>query len=172
MSPAKSFAMLFENMTMLTACLWITGFVLFCVEFFQSMHGVFYGLGGGLIGAAFVTRSIYGNAGVAFMFILFTAVLLFAVHVVSLYTQKREWLRVARLEKAGERSRKYVKLIDSIGTANTPIDKTGHVTINDINLVVYSETPIAKGEKVRIIKITSDKILVERVNASVKPENS
>lgn len=170
MSPTKSFAVLFDNMTMLTACLWITGLVLFCVEFFQSMHGVFYALGGGLIGAALITRSIYGSAGVAFMFILVTAFLLFAVHVVSLFTQKREWLRVARLEKAGERSRKYVKLIDSIGIANTPIDKTGHVTINDINLVVYSETPISKGEKVRIINITSDKILVERVNASIKPE--
>ena len=152
-------------MTMLTACLWIIGFILLCVEFFQPMHGVFYGLGTGLVGAAFITRAIYGNAGVAFMFILFTAILLFAVHAVSLFTQKREWLRVARLEKESERSRKYVKLIDSIGVASTPINMTGSVAINDINLVVFSETPIAKGESVRIVKITSDKILVERVDA-------
>ncbi len=147
---------------MLTACLWITGLILFCIEFFQPMHGVAYGLGLGLIGGAFVTRMIYGSAGEAFIFVLFTSILLFAVHIVALATQKRDWLRVARMEKAGERRRRYGKLIDSIGVANTPIDLTGNVTINDINLVVYSERPIMQGERVRITKIAFDKIIVEK----------
>lgn len=162
MNPAECFAQLFESTNMVTACLWIIGFILFCVEFFQPMHGVMYALGGALTVSAFVTRMIYGSAGEAFMFVLLTAVMLFAVHCVSLAMQKREWLRVSRIERAGERTRKYESLLDSTGIANTPIDLTGSVTINDVNIVVYSETPIMRGERVRITEITSDRIIVER----------
>lgn len=163
MSLAQSFVELFSDIDMVSICLWITGFILFCIEFFQPMHGVAYILGVSLIGAAFCARMVYGSAGEAFVFILLTSVLLFAVHCVSLVTQRRDWLKVARLEKAGERSRKYGGLIDSMGVANTPIDLTGNATINDVNLVVYSFTPIMQGEKVKITKITQDKIIVERV---------
>ncbi|MDE6293929.1 MAG: hypothetical protein K2L88_04835 [Clostridiales bacterium] len=163
MSLAQSFVELFSDIDMVSICLWITGFILFCIEFFQPMHGVAYALGVSLIGAAFCARMVYGSAGEAFVFILLTSVLLFAVHCVSLVTQRRDWLKVARLEKAGERSRKYGGLIDSMGVANTPIDLTGNATINDVNLVVYSFTPIMQGEKVKITKITQDKIIVERV---------
>ncbi|MBD5131566.1 MAG: hypothetical protein HDT28_03085 [Clostridiales bacterium] len=166
MSPIDSFVALFESMTMLTVCLWITGFVLFCVEFFQPMHGVAYGLGLGLLSSAFITRMIYGSAGEAFIFVLTTCLLMFAVHVVSLFTHKRGWLSVARIEKAGERSRKYNSLVGSIGVAITPIDLTGNVTINDVNLVVSSEQPIALGQRVRITKITPDKIMVEETEDS------
>lgn len=164
MSLAQSFVEFFSNVDMVSICLWITGFILFCIEFFQPMHGVAYALGVSLIGAAFCVRMVYGSAGESFVFILLTAVLLFAVHCVSLVTQRRDWLKVARMEKAGERSRKYGGLIDSIGVANTPIDLTGNATINDINLVVYSFTPIMQGEKVKITKITQEKIIVERVD--------
>lgn len=167
MSLAQSFVQLFATIDMVSVCLWITGFILFCIEFFQPMHGVAYALGVGLIGAAFCVRMVYGSAGEAFVFVLLTSVLFFAVHCVSLATQKRDWLKVARMEKAGERSRKYGTLIESIGVANTPIDLTGSVTINDVNLVVYSFTPIAQGEKVKITKITQDKIIVERVDGDI-----
>lgn len=163
MSPTESFKELFGSINMLTVCLWITGFILFCIEFFQPMHGVAYSLGLGLLGAAFISRMIYGSAGEAFMFVMLTCVLLFCVHVVSIATQKRDWLKVARIERAGARRRRYNALIDSVGVANTPIDLTGNATINDINLVVYSETPIKQGERVRITGITPDKIIVERV---------
>lgn len=166
MNPGLCFISLFESMNTLTACLWITGLILFCVEFFQPMHGVAYSLGLGLIGAAFVTRMIYGSAGEAFVFVLITCVVLFCVHIIALITQKRDWLRVSRIEKTGERTRRYGKLIDSIGVAITPIDLTGSVNINDVNLVVYSDTPIEQGEKVRIVKIAVDKIIVERASAS------
>lgn len=164
MSLAVSFSRLFQTMNMVTVCLWITGAILFCVEFFQPMHGVAYALGGSLIGAAFVSRMAYGSAGEAFVFLLVTAVPLFGVHCVSLATQRRDWLKVARLEKAGERTRRYGNLIDSIGIANTSIDLTGNATINDVNLVVYSATPIARGERVRITEITPDKIIVVRAD--------
>lgn len=160
----QSFIALFESSTMLCVCLWITGFILFCIEFFQPMRGVAYVLGSALILCSFVTRMLYGSAGEAFFFVFLTSVLLFVVHISALATQKRDWLRVARMEKAGERRRKYGKLIDSVGVANTPIDLTGNVTINDVNLVVYSETPIMRGERVRITKITSDKIIVEKAD--------
>lgn len=163
MSPTESFKELFGSINMLTVCLWITGFILFCIEFFQPMHGVAYSLGLGLLGAAFISRMIYGSAGEAFMFVMLTCVLLFCVHIVSIATQKRDWLKVARIERAGARRRRYNALIDSVGVANTPIDLTGNATINDINLVVYSETPIKQGERVRITGITPDKIIVERV---------
>ena len=163
MSPTESFKELFGSINMLTVCLWITGFILFCIEFFQPMHGVAYSRGLGLLGAAFISRMIYGSAGEAFMFVMLTSVLLFCVHIVSIATQKRDWLKVARIERAGARRRRYNALIDSVGVANTPIDLTGNATINDINLVVYSETPIKQGERVRITGITPDKIIVERV---------
>lgn len=166
MSPTESFKELFGSINMLTVCLWITGFILFCIEFFQPMHGVAYSLGLGLLGAAFISRMIYGSAGEAFMFVMLTCVLLFCVHIVSIATQKRDWLKVARIERAGARRRRYNALIDSVGVANTPIDLTGNATINDINLVVYSETPIKQGERVRITGITPDKIIVERVAQS------
>ena len=81
--------------------------------------------------------------------------------MVSLATQKRDWLKVARLARAGERSGKYDSLVGSIGVANTPIDLIGNVTVNDVNLVVFSERPIGVGENVRIVKVTPDKIIVE-----------
>ena len=163
MTLAESFVQLFTSIDMVTVCLWTTGFILFCIEFFQPMHGVAYALGVMLIGGAFVTRSVYGSAGEAFWFVLITSVLLFAVHCVSLATQKRDWLKVARMEQAGVRTRKYGLLIDSIGVANTPIDLTGNATINDVNLIVCSFTPIMQGKKVKITKITQDKIIVEEV---------
>ncbi len=164
MSLADSFAELFRSINMVTVCLWIAGFILFCVEFFQPMHGAAYCLGVLLLGAAFVTRTVYGSPGVAFMFVFITAIMLFGVHCVSLATQKRDWLRVARIEKAGERNRKYGSLAGGVGIANTPIIFTGNATINDINLIVYSESPIKQGEKVKIVKITPDKIIVTRVD--------
>lgn len=171
MTPSQGFAELMVNTNMVTVCLWITGLILFCVEFFQPMHGIFYALGGGLLVAAFVTRTVYGTPSVGFMFIFVTAIILFCVHVVVLATQKRDWLAASRIERAGERRRKYGNLIDYIGVANTPIDLTGNVTINDINLVVYSETPIGAGEHVRIVKITNDKIVVERVDRDIEMLN-
>ncbi len=163
MGLGESFAALFDGTTILTVSLWVTGMILFAVEYFQPMRGIAYTIGLVLIGSAFVTHTVHGTPGEAFMFVFITAIMMFAVHAVSLGTHRRDWLKVARLEKAGERSRKYGSLIDRIGTASTPIDLTGNVTVNDINLVVYSESPIAQGETVRIIKVTHDKIMVERV---------
>lgn len=160
----ESFAALFDSANILVVCLWTTGFILFSIEFFQPMHGVAYALGVSVLGAAFITRMLYGSAGEAFVFVLITAVLMLAVHMVSLATQKRDWLRVARIERAGERSKRYGSLINSIGVANTPIDLTGNVSVNDVNLVVYSEKPIASGERVRIVRVTPDKIIVEKVD--------
>ncbi len=161
MTPGESFAKLFESMSMLTVCLWITGLILFCIEFFQPMHGLSYSLGALLIGTAFITRMIDGSPGEAFMFVIVTAMLLFIVHILSLGTQKRDWLRVSRMEKAGERNRKYGRLLGAVGIANTPIDLIGNVTIGETNLVVYSEKPIAEGARVRIAKVTADRIVVE-----------
>lgn len=169
-TPGESIAALFQSTNILTVCLWTIGFVLFAVEYFQPMRGIAYFVGVLLMGAAFVTRMIYGSPGEAFVYVFFTSLLLFLVHIVALGTQKRDWLRVARLEKAGERRRRYGSLINSIGVANTPIDHTGNVTINDVNLVVYSEIPIPQGKKVRITKVTPDRIMVER--ADVNPDDS
>ncbi len=163
MTPSESIAALFDSMDITTVCLWTTGFILFSVEFFRSMHGVMYAIGASLIGAAFVNCMMHGSPGEAFTYIFSTAVLLFAVHVVSLATQKRDWLYVSRMERTGERRRKFGSLIGSIGVAGTPINLTGNAAIDDVNLVVYSETPIAQGEKVKIVKVTTDKIIVERV---------
>lgn len=164
MKLGASIAALFGDVNILVVCLWITGMILFVAEFFQPMRGIAYVLGAVLTVSAFIARMTYGSAGEAFAFVLVTAAVIFAVHVVSLATQHRDWLRVSRIEKAGERSRRYGTLIGSIGTANTPIDHTGNVTVGDTNLVVYSEKAIDKGERVRIIRVTPDRIVVEQAN--------
>lgn len=163
MSLGRSFAAIFNSSDILTTCLWVTGFILFCIEFFQPMHGVAYMMGGGLLGASFVVRMLHGSAGEAFVFVFMTSVLLFGVHIIAL-SQKRDWLRVARFERAGARRKRYSSYIGSIGIANTPIDLTGNVTINDVTLVVYSKNPIAQGERVIVVQVTSDKIVVERAD--------
>lgn len=164
MTPVESFVALFGSMDIATVCLWTTGFILFAVEYFRPLHGLMYSFGITLLGAAFSTRMIYGSPGEAFMFVFLTAILMFAVHIVSLATQKRDWLAVARMKKFDEINRRYGNLIGSVGTASTSIDLTGNVAIDDINLVVYSDKPVPKGERVKITKVTPDKIVVEQID--------
>ncbi|MDE7463529.1 MAG: hypothetical protein K2M48_00740, partial [Clostridiales bacterium] len=159
MTPVESFAALFGSLDIATVCLWTTGFILFAVEYFRPLRGLMYSLGITLFGAAFVIRMINGSAGEAFMYIFVTAVLMFIVHVISMATNRRDWLTVARMKKSNEINRRYGGLVGSVGVANTPIDLTGNVTIDDINLVVYSDNPIRQGEIVRITKVTPDKIV-------------
>lgn len=164
MTPVESFAALFGSIDIATVCLWVTGFILFAVEYFRPMHGLMYSFGITLFGAAFATRMTYGSPGEAFMYILITAVLMFAVHVVSLATQRRDWLAVARMKKSDEINRRYGNLIGSVGVASTEIDLTGNAAIDDLNLVVCSDTPIKQGERVRIINVTQNKIVVEQID--------
>lgn len=163
MSLSESFNALFAQSNILVLCLWITGFVLFSVEFFQPMRGAAYVLGVILIAAAFIVRMLYGSAGEAFVFVFVTTVLMFGVHVVALGTQKRDWLRVSRFERANA-TRKYGSLVGSIGIANTSIDRIGNVTIGDLNLMVYSDDPIERGQKVKVTGVTRDKITVQKVD--------
>lgn len=161
MTLGQSIAALFNDVTILVMSLWITGIILFVIEFFQPMHGIAYGLGGGLLLMAFTSRMLYGSAGEAFAFIMITAFIILGVHMFSLSVQRRDWLYASRIEKVGERNRRYGSLIGSIGVTNTPIDNTGNVTVGDINLVVYSERAIEKGVRVRIVQVTPDRIIVE-----------
>ena len=158
MTFGESIAALFASTDILTVCLWATGFILFVIEFFQPMHGV-----GSLMTASFVTRMLHGSAGEAFVFVLLTAILLFGAHIAAL-AQRRDWLRVARIERADARRRRYGSLIGSIGIANTEINLTGNATINEVNLVVCSDKPIDQGERVIIVQVTPDKIVVERAD--------
>ena len=163
MTLGESFVALFASTDILTVCLWAAGFVLFVIEFFQPMHGVAYSLGGSLMGASFITRMLHGSAGEAFVFVLLTAVLLFGAHVAAL-AQKKDWLRVAKIERANTSRKHYGSFVGSIGIANTAINLMGNATINDVNLVVCSETPIEQGERVIIVKVTPNKIMVERAD--------
>ena len=165
----SGFNELFSTASILTISLWVTGIVLFSAEFFQPMHKLGYVLGGSLIVAAFVTQAVHGSAAQAFWFVFLTVIVAYAVHVVSVAICKRDWLYASRLERASERSRKYGTLsAGSVGIASSPINLTGSATINDVNLVVYSETPIAVGERVRISRVTRDKIIVERAELTPK----
>lgn len=127
------------------------------------MRKIAYMTGLSLIVTAFVIGMIYGSPSAAFAFVALTAFCLFSVHIVALAAQKRLWLGVARLERASLNRRKYGSLIDGTGIANTPIDLTGSVTVNDVNLVVHSESPIAAGERVKIIRVDADRIMVEKI---------
>ena len=160
---------LFGTANILTISLWVTGIVLFAAEFFQPMHKLGYALGSSLIVAAFVTQAVHGSAAQAFWFVFLTVIVMYVVHVVSIAICKRDWLYASRLERANERSRKYGSLAaGSVGIASSAINLTGSATINDINLVVYSETPIGVGERVRITRVTRDKIIVERAEFTTR----
>ena len=67
------------------------------------------------------------------------------------------------MKRVGERSKRYGSLVGSAGVAITPIDLSGNVTVNDVNLAVYSEKPIPQGASVRIVRVDPDKIIVERI---------
>lgn len=156
----ESVTALFSSANILTLCLWIMGFALFSIEMFQPMRRISYLMGLAMLTAAFITHMIHGTTGEAFFFILFTAIAIFAVHIMSLAVQKRDWLNVARMTRAGSRSRRLSSLVGAYGVASTSIAFTGNVIVNDINLVVYSETPIAIGERVCISEVTPDRITV------------
>ena len=169
MSVFSGIVELIRSANILTISLWATGIVLFAAEFFQPMHKLGYTLGLSLVVASLVTHSFHGSAAQAFWFVFLTAIVIYAVHVVSVAICKRDWLRASRLEQASERSRKYGMLAaGSVGIASSPINLTGSATINDVNLVVYSETPISAGERVRISRVTRDKIIVERVDPATE----
>ncbi len=165
MSIGESIIALCENSNILVVVLWITGLILFAVEFFQPMRGISYALGILLTVAAFVIRMIIGSPGEAFVFVWVTAVLMFVLHSVALFTKKRDWLRVSKMKRVGERSKRYGSLVGSAGVAITPIDLSGNVTVNDVNLAVYSEKPIPQGASVRIVRVDPDKIIVERIES-------
>ena len=129
------------------------------------MHKMSYTLGALMLVAAFVTQMIIGSPGEAFVFILLTCLAWYAVHLLSLVTQKRDWLKVSRLERAGEvKSRKLGSLVGKTGVAITVIDMTGSVNVDDVNLAVYSETPIPVGQRVRITRVSNDRITVEPID--------
>lgn len=165
MSIGESIIALCENSNILVVVLWITGLILFAVEFFQPMRGISYALGILLTVAAFTVRMIIGSPGEAFVFVWVTAVLMFVLHSVALFTKKRDWLRVSKMKRASERSKRYGSLVGSSGVAITPIDLSGNVTVNDVNLAVYSEKPIPQGANVRIVRVDPDKIIVERIES-------
>ena len=156
---------LIVSINILTVGLWVTGIVLISAEFFQPMQKLGYILGTLLVVVAFVTHVIHGTVPQAFWFVFLTVLIVYIVHVVSIAICKRDWLNASRIERARERSRKYGTLAaGSVGIAISPINLTGSATINDINLVVYSDTPIGAGERVRITRVTRDKIVVERAS--------
>lgn len=165
MGLGESFDALFSSANILTVCLWVGGIILFSIEFFQPMHKMSFSLGALLLVAAFVTRVIIGSPGEGFAFILMTCLMLYAFHLLSIVTQKRDWLKVSRLERAGEvKSRKLGSLVGKTGVAITVIDMTGSVNVDDVNLAVYSETPIAVGQRVRITRVSNDRITVEPID--------
>ncbi|MCH5160948.1 MAG: hypothetical protein J1G04_02855 [Clostridiales bacterium] len=163
MSIWKGIVELIVSANILTMSLWVTGIVLFAAEFFQPMHKLGYTLGLLLVVAAFVTHTLHGTVAQAFWFVFLTVIVIYVVHIVSVVICKRDWLNASRIGRARERSRKFGTLAaGSVGIAISPINLTGSATINDINLVVYSETPISAGERVRITRVTRDRIIVER----------
>ena len=181
MDLGDSFYRLFSSPSILVLGLWTVGFVLFSIEYFQPMRGLMYVLGGTLVIAAFITRMLYGSAGEAFAFVLVTAVFMLVMHAASIATQKRHWLRAARsaptahIERLGERDRSRSALVrnsDALvgrtGVANTQIFHTGNVTVDDVNLVVTSETPIPTGARIKIVRVTADKIIVERIDSTTQ----
>lgn len=160
-------SVLFGDMSFVVIVLGVAGLALVIVEFFQPMYGIGAGSGSALIVAAVVVRMLaYGTEGMLFFMLFFVACILLVSHALMLRLHKREWLTqsVYATEEPDNEDDIYSFLLSLEGTATTRIDGYGHMSINDVNFYVTAESPIQKGERVRVVKVEGDRIVVRRAD--------
>lgn len=156
---------LFAGMSTASFVLTLLGLMLIVVEFFQPSHGIAAACGAVLTICGVVVRMLSGGTSVMLFFmVFFIAVVLLAAHMLALRTQKKAWLTQSLALKlqndVQEQEGDYSVLLGRDGMATTDIDGTGHMTLDDVNFFVTSEGFIAKGNTVRVVRVTGDRISV------------
>ena len=173
----KNLTDLITDSSIATVILLGLGLMLIIVEFFQPARGIpsYCGIVLSLCGIVIRMLKSDGTFIMLFYMLFGCALILLVAHVFLSLRQKKAWLTQSlaiKLEKAmnDDGIDDYEDLIDKIGTATTDIDENGHVTLGDINLYVASDTFIEKGSKVRVVRVSDDKIEVEAVEPSNETE--
>lgn len=164
MSLGESFSLLFTQVGYTMIVFWLCGIVLVMIEFYQPMKKISYILGAVTLFATLaIVAVVTESAGACFAFVFLTVSLLMLLHILMLYTHKRRWLAVAAVKK-GAKTVAISRLIDKEGIATTDISPNGHVTVEDTNLFVSSETPIARGDKIVIRGVREGRVQVEKID--------
>ena len=165
LASAHELGLLFSEMSIVVIVLAVLGLALIAVEFFQPMYGIGVGCGSALVIAAIAVRMLAaGTECMLFFMLFFAATIVLSAHVLMLGLHKRAWLMqsVYASDEADADDDIYSFLLSLEGVATTRIDGYGHMAINDVNFYVNSDTLIQKGERVRVVKVAGDKIVVCR----------
>ena len=155
---------LFQNMSVTTFMLVTLGIMLIVVEFFQPSHRFPTYCGIVLIALGITLRMLGGGTFIMLFYMLFfCTVIIFAVHIIMLATQKKAWLTQSlalKLESSISEEDEYSHLLGRDGIATTDIDGSGHITVEDVILLVTGDEFISKGTKVRIVRVSGDSVRV------------
>lgn len=165
----KELAALFSDMSIAVVVLFVIGLALIAVEFFQPMYGIGAGSGTVLVFTAAIVRMLaYGTEGMLFFMLFFVSAVVLLTHALMLRLYKRDWLMqsVYAVDEPDSEDDVYSFLLSLEGVATTRIAGYGHMSINDVNFYVTSDEPIAKGERVRVVKVEGDKIFVRRTECA------
>lgn len=163
-------ANLFKGMSALAAVLLTLGLILIITEFFRPMNGIGYGCGAAVTGCGTAVRMLtQSTAGTLFLLMFFIAAILLGAHLLMLALHKREWLLVSSgiADDEPESDDEYSYLIGLRGVTTTPVAPSGHMSINDINFYVTSESEIGVGVEVEVKQVSGAKIMVAPVKGEI-----
>lgn len=158
---------LFSQMSIVALMCLFLGVILIAVEFFQSTRGVSLVLGIVLLATGIVLRMLAdGSVGMLFIMLFAVAAIVFALHILMLVLQKRDWLSASLMltdfsEVSG--AEKYAQLVGREGITTTAVMPEGHMSMNETNFYVTSLVPIEKGVKVRVTQVDGSSIIVEPI---------
>ncbi len=160
-SLGNEIAALFADMTASVVVLFALGLILIIAEFFRPMRGLGYGCGAAVLACSIVLRMLSGaSAGTLFLMLFISAFFLFGAHLLMIALHKREWLLVSSGITDEEGADRYSYLIGLRGVTTTAVAPSGHMSINDINFYVTSETAIDVGVEVVVKNVSGDRIIV------------
>lgn len=173
----ESFVLLFAEMDVISAVCLLVGIVLVLVEIFQPGFGVF-GIVGAIILLAGVIIRMCNNGNLAMLFIMLFFIFLFAVigFLIMARLAKSGWLsRTPIVQNKSavpvgitEGTKDFSSLIGSMGISTTILRPVGKAKISDDVYDVISKDGLVveADEKIIVVGIEGQKILVEKYNAN------
>ena len=150
------------------AILIIAGLVLMIIEIFQPGFGVFGIIGGILIIAGVALRITVDDGSnplvIFFYLTFFIVIILVSAFLIMVKLSRRGWLsRVPFSEGANHDN--YSELLGKSGTAATSLKPDGKAEIEGKTYNVVAEGFLIKhGEKINVISIEGNKIVVNKVD--------
>ncbi len=157
---------LFADMSIVVLFMILIGLMFLIIELFQPSKGLF-AIGGAILVITGIVFRMLGGGTVTMLFLMvfFVCVTLMSAHVIMLYTQKKLWLYQSlnlAINCQSSESEEYKYLIGQIGVATSDIKINGTISINDVNFHVQCDSFIGKGELVRVVKVDTKNIFIEK----------